>query len=318
VASARPWTVFGLVLILGSVACQPKRPAFASRGYLHERYALEVLAPSGDGALLPPSWRLDNYYIKTPSTPGAGVSAEAEPQASAPADSTSLKYLRPKTSDEYTTRYELDYDGDGEWDMTVKEPTFALRFLHSQHDGRIFVRTMPLSVDQGEKRLDVLLHRYVEHMAGAGYELVEMNEERTAVIEKRYAAVLVGERPIRLANQDAHLALIDVANLDQIKVDPTARKERVEILLAHTPFVYETRRRSTATEPRTLVSFPVLLVIGYVNQPEYFAEGQKDFHDFANRLAIAGASGLSLPPDWSTVTSPQPLPTPPVAHATEQ
>jgi hypothetical protein len=132
--------------------------------------------------------------------------------------------------------------------------------------------------------------RYVEEIAGAGYELVQLTPQTRVVIEKRYAAAVTTEGPALLAGKPAHYARLQVGNLDQLRLDPNARKEQVELVLLHTNFVYKKKVGSRSSAQ----GFPVILLIGYANQPEEFDEGLVDFRSFLSRIWLDGQSGFAI------------------------
>jgi hypothetical protein len=277
--SARGAWSRGSALVLGLVAlaCGPgARGAVSADGFLHNDYGYRVAA-SADGRVLPESWKLDNFYEADV------IDAET---------GQTKKVVKPKDGKDYVVDYQLDYDGDGEFESKVTELTYDLRYEHLVHDGVIFLRTIPISTDLKHKKLSVLMDRYVEQIAGAGYEVVNLNSQVNILVEKRYAAAHVSKVATKLADRDAFLAILDVANLDQIKVDPKARKERVELVLLHTDFAYKQSSSNQESEPR---AFPVIMFVGYANKPDEFQAGQADFHDFLRRIEIAGHRGFEPP-----------------------
>ena len=143
-----------------------------------------------------------------------------------------------------------------------------------------------------EKKLSVLMDRYVEHIAGAGYEIVSLNAQSHLLVEKRYAAAIVAKGTTKLAGREAYVAVLEVANIDQIKIDPNARRERVEVVLLHTDFTYEKRSLNESAKP---ASFPVVMFAGYANMPDEFEAGLGEFHDFLGRIEIAGERGFNPP-----------------------
>lgn len=268
-----------LVFALLFVGCAPPvRTVVDASGYAHKKYDLKVKSLEND-LLMPEGWELDSHYWK------AKVGRDD---------------LVPKEGDEYVIEYRFDLDGDGEFEFKADEYAFELRFEHLEHDGVIFLRAIPLSSNQEKKRLNVVLDRYLEQVAGAGYEVVQLGETHV-LIEKRYAAALVSKEDARVAKREALAARIEVANLDRIKIDPNARKQQVELLLVKTDFSYSLRTHNMEHE------FPVLMVAGYANQPAEFEEGLPEFHDFLNRIQISGNSGYKP----AKLAAPQP------AEATE-
>lgn len=253
------------ILCLLFVGCgPPHRGSVTAEGYSHRAYRYRVVSLE-NGHLMPENWKFDNYYQKDGR-------------------------LTVKDSPDYVIEYELDGDGDGDFELKAREHRYDLKFDHLVHDGTVLVRTIPISADLAHKKLSVLMDRYVEGIAKAGYELVQFAPGRTVMLERRYAAAVVEEVPAKLAGLDALVVTLDVANLDQVKVDPSARAERVRLVLAHTPFRYK-RRQKTQEEN---AEFPVVMLVAYGNQPEEFDAGLPDFEHFLERIEIASERGFSM------------------------
>jgi|GEM_PF-2425236 len=292
-----------LVLCLGLGACVPAKNVLSPEGYQHAEYNLKVSALP-DGQLLPPNWKLDNLVKRSRK---GRVTNDKE------ADRTKT-WFEDKKGEDYETTYRLDGDGDGEYETEADEPAYELKYVHTAHDGEIFLRAVPLSGDESQKRLKVLMARYVEAAAGAGYRVVPVGQNSSVLIERRYAASVTQEGDARLAGNDAYYAHLEIANMDQVKLDPNARRTHVELILRHTTFKYKKKHRGGTGE------YPVLLIAGYANQPEEFEEGRADFLSFLKRLKVNGGSGLKLPTSASKapVTSKAPTAPPekPAAEAT--
>jgi len=270
----RAWA---LVLGLMALSCGPTaRGAVSPDGFHHNDYGYRVSAVHGGGLMAEP-WKLDNFYEDTEFDANSGVTQNV---------------VKPKDGKDYVVVYDLDHDGDGETDDSVKELVYDLRFKHLVHDGVVFLRTIPMSTDLKQKKLSVLMDRYVEQIAGAGYEVVSLNSQVNFLIEKRYAAAVVSKGATKLAGRDAYIAVLDVANVDQLKIDPKARKERVELVILHTDFVYKHQSINDKAKP---TEYPVLMFIGYANTPDEFAAGEGDFHDFLARIEIDKRRGFEPP-----------------------
>jgi hypothetical protein len=269
----RALTAWVWALVAGlSLACSPPpRGAVDADGYRHDDYAYRVV-PLGDGGLMPAAWKLDNFYLE--------------------ANEQGKQVLKAKEAKGYVSEYRLDQDGDGEFEAKVDELTYDLRFENRVHAGVVFLRTIPISSNLRQKKLSVLMDQYVEQIAGAGYELVSLNRGQAVVVEKRYAAKVVAQRNTSLAGREALLTVLDVANVDQLKVDPKARHQRVELVLLHTNFAYKPRLTSETAQAS---AFPVVMFLGYANLPAEFDTGLADFHDFLGRIEIHGRRGFSPP-----------------------
>lgn len=212
-------------------------------------------------------WRVDNFYRR--------------------GDSQTAKW-RPKKGEEYETTYSLDLDGDGESDEDLDTNRYDLKLTHAEHDGVVFLRMSPMSTDQGEKRLSVLVRRYVEGLSGAGYTRLAW-EESDVVVEKRYAASVELESEATVAGRKAYAATIVVKNIDQVRLDPTTPGGKLEVVLAHMPFRY-----LEESPPHGEVEFPVVMVAVYYNRASEFDEGLPAFRGFLDRIVVDGKSGASV------------------------
>ncbi len=250
----------GLAACLGGPGCVSASGSITEKGFRHEKYDYGVVS-GGDG-ILDSHWLLDNFHQGTTSE------------------------LVQNSSDAYISTFHLDTDGDREPDRTVREPTYDLRYKHRERGGVIWLRTFPISSDLRQSELRVLMQSYVDEIAGAGYEDVDLDP--IGVLERRFAAAIVERGQATLGGQPAYLATIDVANIDQIRLTPASRRTRVRLVMVRTFFTYEA---SGAARRET---FPVLMMAGYSNLPEDFDRDLPSFDRFLGQIEIAGRRGWSV------------------------
>lgn len=239
---------------------------FDEWGFIHAEYGYRVVHRdkvngSVTEGLMDDAWLFDNVYAKD-------------------------QHLLVKQTPEYTTKFEMDGDGDGKTDFTETALLYDLRFKHRSHDAVIFVRSVPISSDLAQKDLRVLVQRYIDEVSGAGYEAVQIGGVNK-VAEQRFAAELRDRGPGTVAGQEAYQATFDVANVDQLRVSPNARRTRVRIVFARTPFMHE----SVTDAAWKRHQFPVLLVAVYANLPEDFVRDSQAFGDLLGRIKIGKAYG---------------------------
>jgi hypothetical protein len=275
----------GLVVV-PSTSCRPAAVGKINhQGYVHEKYSYR-LAPkdvSASGILLmDPDWLLDSHYAKKG------------------------KFVEKRTN-EYMERLTVDGDNDGKWEFSGDVPIYDLRFLHRNRDAVIWLRTLPLSGWQRDKDLAVLMQSLVESVAGAGYERVRIHPKTVIVEEKRFAAVTVKSGPGRIADTDAFFAHVDVANLDQLRLQPDASTARVELVLLK-PAVTHSVPRADGSK----MELPVLMIAGYKNSPDAFDRDLPAFRELLGRLEVDGKQGLT-PPTFSATPMAPAAPDPPVA-----
>ncbi len=238
---------------LGSGACVQSRGVFRSDAFVHTTYHYNVLR-----SFLDSQWLLDSHHM-------------------------SRGELVPKTSPEFVSTFRLDTDGDGRSDVERREPRFDLRFKHRQRGGVVWLRTFPIARDLRDKELRVLMQSYIDEIAGAGYESVDL--EDPDVVEKRYAAEILERGQAKLAGRSAYVATIDVANIDQVHVTPASRRTRVRLIMVQTTFSYPVGKKS---------KFPVLMMAGYSNLPDDFATDLPSFDRFLGQIEIEGQRGWAV------------------------
>ncbi len=256
---------FSLCLILG--ACSPRQTgALTPDGYKHAKYDYAVQPLAGTPSLLPEDWAIDNLYV------GRGGDLEA------------------KDSGDYTTKYRLDTNGDGKTDVTRKEYTYDLRYVHRVHSGVVWLRTVPTPEIDRDRALRVLMQDYLDRIAGGSYELVGFDEDQH-IVEKRFATELLARGEGTIADVPAYAAEFAVANIDQLQVTHDARRMRVKLVLIRPGFAYEVADRY---EGDNNVAFPVLLIAGFASQPEDYASGVADFDEFVSRVKLNGQAGMAL------------------------
>jgi hypothetical protein len=264
-------------------SCSQQLPGVVSAdGYVSGRHALHVRkgydAPAAAG-LMPEGWKLDNFNDDV-----------------------------PKRGDAYQTFFHVDVDGDGDTDFDETEPAFELRFVHLRNAGVVWLRAVAVQRELASTDLRVLNENYLEALAGGEYERQELGPGRKTTVEKRFAASLLSSEPCRLAAQECESATIELANVDQLKLDPNYRSHKLRVVIARTSFTYTPRRL------RGRGSYPVYLLVGYLNQPRQFEAGLPDFAAFLQRIEISGQHG------FQTTTAPVAVAAaagPPVAQAAE-
>ncbi len=80
-----------------------------------------------------------------------------------------------------------------------------------------------------------------------------------------------------VSGYEAQFARVDLSNLEQLKLDPKHRTAVFEIALVRTDYVWSAHQKA---------AFPVYLLIGYRNHPDYFDAGLDDFHELLQRVDL--------------------------------
>jgi hypothetical protein len=276
----------------------PKVPAFGRLGYQQPEYKYEIsYVDPNTQSVMTADWRLDNYY------------------------SDFQKNLVLKTDDIYEGEFEFDLDGDGKFDKTETLPVYDLRYVHLRTAGLIWLRSLPVSQYDGNKELSVFLQDYLDAVAGSGFAVVRIGRGVAVGAEKRYAPRLISSTRATVAGKEALVAIIEIANVDELMVSPNARRQQVKLVLVRSGFVHPLEHIvGTAGQgaiSKTTVNFPVIMIAGYANQPEFFNQNLAEFDDLVNRIDIADAWGFktvaqpakpTLPVEAATNTAPENTP----------
>jgi len=260
--------VVAAITTVGACASTLPLGTVTARGFDHASFPYRVMSGSG-GAIMPADWRLDNFHL----TNGAYV---------------------PKTTAEYRSRYELDHDDDGRADDTVRASRYDLRFTNRRYSGEIWLRTIPLGAADAELELPVLLRRYVEGIAGSGFTVTQISgptgHVALTVAERRFAARVLDYAPVTVQGVEALVATIEVANVDQLQLDPNARGERARLVFVRAPFTLDRPRRGVEVS-----RYRVLLAAGYVASPADYERGRVDFEGLVSRVVFEQAPSHVLP-----------------------
>lgn len=246
--------------------------AFSDSGYKHTEYGYSVSALSKGPTFLPSYWQIDNFYYDRRHD------------------------LVPKKGADYEVEVYVDWDKNGENDDIGEFYTYDLRFTHTRNAGVIWLRTIPISPSLRNKELRVMAQSYVESAAATYYEVVQLGGRLYySSKEKTYATKIVGRATGTVAGQEAYSVTVDVADVQQLKLSPTSRKERVLLVLIRTPFEFKDR---SATGN---FAIPVLMIAGYSNLVEDFDEWLSDFQQFVSRIVMNGIRGAR----FKEITVPQ-------------
>ncbi|MBI5499963.1 MAG: hypothetical protein HY907_06950 [Deltaproteobacteria bacterium] len=254
-----------LVAVIAELGCATLDAQFRADGF-HDavwHFHVTYVDPSAYG-LMGADWRLDNFVFNPDGSPRA-----------------------EKTGETYWTTVEFDPDGDGVYDASREIRLYDLRFEHRRDGGVVWLRTFPVADRLAEKELRLLAHDYVEEVAGGNYFSVRF-AGREAVADVRFATTIVDQAQIAVDSQAAYQVTFDVANVDQLRLDPESRTARVRIVILRPPYSYP-------YQGATFAYYTTLMVIGYANDPEYFDLHVDEFEDFMRRLHLV-PPGTRTPP----------------------
>lgn len=279
------------------VGCATTRGVIGPQGYEQTlvKYQVGYLDASKQ-SFLPDDWAVDNYARNSSSG------------------------WDEKTKGEYQALRALDEDGDGEVSTgeTQKESVFDLRFVNAHDNAVIWLKMHALTFADSQRELEVILDNYADGLAGTGlFEQSTLFGLKTDHA-RHYTTFVTKKEGITLGQLGAVLGVIEVADVEKLRLDPTHRDSKIELVVAKVR--YRDKAPSSAptpywpTEKSGLSTVDVrtgLLVIGYYDSASRFASHQADFDALLTRIRIPSEALL---PDNAR---PQihDLPPPPAASA---
>jgi hypothetical protein len=278
--ASRAWLgALAVVAIAGWVGCRASG-SFDASGYHNALAAYTVrYAEPAERSLLSSDWVVENFYS---DDKGAPTQAKIEPHLK--------RDVKVELADGSTSTLSLDL--------------YDLKLVHKASDAVIWLRSIPLSPRQPNVALRVLADEYAESISGAGFFASDLG---TRHVESRtYASHVLSGRPVQVAGLEAYETTIEVANVDQLKLDPASRVAMVRVVLVRTPLWIWT--------PTQAVKLPLLWMVGYANNPIDFEPQSGDFVRFLGLIDQNGSHGFSVFPSGSA-SAPASAPAPASASA---
>jgi hypothetical protein len=255
---ARVLPVLALPLAAG---CATGNGSFKADGFHHNDYPYVVhYGTPAAREFLGPDWRIDNYIVSSDGSPG-----------------------QAKTAAGYRGIQELDLDGDGKPDNT-EVYYFDLKLANRKTSAVIWIQAIPLGQEESERNLRVLMDHYVEAIAGTGLYALKYQEHDTdrdalkQVRARTYAAKVVDSKETKVKNLEAFEATIELANLDQLRFDPSHRASVARVILVRTDYF-----KDWVIDAKDMRTRAVLRV-GYEADPQDFQAGMPDFERFLSLL----------------------------------
>lgn len=170
----------------------------------------------------------------------------------------------------------------GDW-RPEHDPNFVTRMRSRVHNGELWIQIVELDEEYLEMSPGVLARNIVENLAG-GRWWVRLDGRRVRGRHVRWASTLVEETTAVIQGQPAHVVLVDVANVDQLQMDPNARFARAALAVIRGG-VYRIERRGNVQR-----KWPMLMIVGYANAPEEFEASYDDFARLLDHLRFGDSS----------------------------
>jgi hypothetical protein len=160
--------------------------------------------------LAPEPWRLANW---TENTPG---------------------HFEQKVGPDDVAEFEVDDNGDGKiegWEKR-EEPLFDLELVNDEDDSLVWIKTRAISPAAARRRLDLVARDYLESLSGTGTfsQLDIFGRERART--RRLTTLVRDVRETHLGGHRAIAASADIADADDLRLNPKARLGQLRIVVA--------------------------------------------------------------------------------------
>jgi len=245
---------------------------------------------------LPDDWALDNYAF----------------------NASNAKW-KEKTGDRYRAERWLDEDGDGTISESEKTPEniFDLRFVNSRDGAAIWIKVHPLTVNASKRDLGVVLENYADGLAGTGLFEQSGLFGLTTDSARQYTTFVVHKEPILLGPLAAIRGVIEIAEVEKLRLDSTHRDSKAELVFAKVAYLAPIARAtkdsvwpvvdiSSGGVKHSAQRRTGLLVIGYYDDAARFDSHLADFRSLLSRIGI--------PVDAVPADNSQPLPHPQITR----
>ncbi|MBN2524747.1 MAG: hypothetical protein JXR76_00035 [Deltaproteobacteria bacterium] len=227
-------------------------------------------------------------------------------------NNTSHKWKRKGGSKYKGTVEYLDDDGDV---INSEEYYTELTLRHRRNDSQIYVDLTIMQDSKSEIDVDVFLSNFVERLSGktTWYKFSEyghhFNDSRT------YASKITRQQKIKIGSYDAILATIELANLEQLKLDENSRSEKVSVLLVKIP-EFATDKVTSPANPKAGIEIQyelksAVLAVVLSARP---VDHDSVYRDFVAFLEHINFNGVRLKQLEAPSSSPKPVTNAPVAE----
>ncbi|NRA68252.1 MAG: hypothetical protein HRU19_27455 [Pseudobacteriovorax sp.] len=162
-----------------------------------------------------------------------------------------------------------------------------LIFNHAETNGVISVHSYPLSELEKDKKLDILAQNYTNALSGKFFATLTFSGRVRLGASKTWVSKLLKQNIYKEGGVEILEAVIEVANSDQLKLDPNHRDEKVKIVMMK-PDAFgawsETYKNKKGEDYRLF--FPSLIVMIYSMNHGYYADYEKEFDQFVDALKL--------------------------------
>jgi hypothetical protein len=208
-----------------------------------------------------PEWRVDNFKVKANGTFGDA-----------------------KEAPEYLYDREIDVDGDGKPE-TDKAPVYELKLVNRVTTAAIWLQTPMLALQDKDRSLKSFVDDFVEGLSGTGIYRVGTTIPKRVGAAKTYGARVVDSKEGRIGGFASLDVTIELVNLDQLKVDPSAKSAIGRVVFVRTNY----SRPYAKVDTHNTYETRVMVVLGCESNPRDFDTTNADFEKFLASVDLGPA-----------------------------
>jgi len=173
----------------------------------------------------------------------------------------------------------------------ARVPQVDLKFAHQETNGFISIVSHPLSKSDENKKLNLLLRNIAENISGGYLSIQPSNLLGNKVLRsKNLASSIVDEKIYEMAGAEAIMATLEIANSDQLLLDPDHRLKRLKILLIRPEgrqwlengFRINAQGKSEAIK----IKYRSMIGMIYEMDPLYFDQYETVFNEFIQQFKL--------------------------------
>lgn len=199
---------------------------------------------------------------------------------------------QPSPKDNGTSRVEVQsYSGHKD---SIMVQDLDLVFKHRETNGIIAVQSAPLGENVAYKKLPILAKDHVERVSGLYYASLGEGGTRFGRA-KNYVTNIVEGKSGTLGTAETYEAVVDVANAEQLKLNPEHRLLRYKMVLIRpkAPEGWKDLRgvygkKGKPEDRYTEETYPALIVLTYAMDHAFYQEYLPDFEALVRRFKLRG------------------------------
>jgi hypothetical protein len=284
-------------------ACATSAGAFGPTAYEQTAFHYQIAyAQPTNQRVLSGEWRLDNLTW----------------------DDTSSGWVH-KQGPAYRAIREQDKNQDGtiSGDERTEEGVYDLKYVNTHDGGVIWTKAHPMLLSRAGQDLDVMLDNYADQLSGEGLYWASTIFSAETLKTRKYVSFVVERTPIQIGPNLGVSAVIELAETERLRLDPSFRSSRLKIVLTKmafrnplgTPGPEGAQEETVRCGSSACNQGVALLVIGYYNDASHFGEHLAEFDGFVKRLSVPADGEVpsrwrSRPVKTLTAAAPPPPPAP--------